>query len=97
MQKAEADAGCDGAFEMIARLVCGVLVGVSVAASSAPAQTRDRHTSQRDSKTELPAKKIKPSASNSCPEFGPGFVRVEGSSSCVRVGGSIDVGVGAGR
>jgi hypothetical protein len=82
---------------MMVRLVCGLLIGLSVAGSSAWAQTRDWHASQRDGKTELPAKKIKPSASKSCPEFGPGFVRVEGSSSCVRVGGSIDVGVGAGR
>jgi len=31
----------------------------------------------------------------SCAEYGPGFVRVEGSTSCVRIGGSISVGVGA--
>jgi hypothetical protein len=82
---------------MMARLVCGLLIGLSVAGSSARAQGRDWRAPHRDIKTELPAKKIKPSAQKSCPEFGPGFVRVEGSSSCVRVGGSIDVGVGAGR
>jgi hypothetical protein len=74
-----------------------MLVGLTVAGSSAWAQTRDWHASGRDLKTELPAKKIKPSGQKSCLEYGPGFVRVEGSSSCVRVGGSISVDVGTGR
>jgi hypothetical protein len=34
--------------------------------------------------------------SNPCAAFGPGFVQVEGTSTCVKVGGSIDVGVGGG-
>ena len=29
-----------------------------------------------------------------CPEYGPGFVRVDGSSFCVRAGGSVRVDVG---
>jgi len=28
-------------------------------------------------------------AARPCPEYGPGFVRVEGSSACVRVGGGV--------
>ncbi|MGX1786929.1 hypothetical protein ACWIGM_09345 [Bosea sp. NPDC055332] len=28
-------------------------------------------------------------ATRPCPEYGPGFVRVEGSSACVRVGGGV--------
>jgi hypothetical protein len=39
--------------------------------------------------------KIKPhAAARSCAEYGAGFVRVEGSDSCVRIGGSISVGTG---
>jgi hypothetical protein len=34
--------------------------------------------------------------SNPCAAFGPGFVQVEGTSTCVKVGGGIDVGVGVG-
>ncbi len=30
----------------------------------------------------------------SCAAFGPGFVKVEGSDTCVRIGGSVSVGVG---
>ncbi|WP_414709691.1 hypothetical protein [Rhodopseudomonas sp.] len=29
---------------------------------------------------------------NPCAEFGPGFVMVEGSSTCVKLGGSVSVG-----
>lgn len=46
--------------------------------------------------------KVKPAASRPapaqaarpCPEYGPGFVRVEGSSACVRVGGGVRVEFG---
>lgn len=33
-------------------------------------------------------------ATRPCPEYGPGFVRVEGSSACVRVGGGVRVEYG---
>ena len=32
--------------------------------------------------------------SNPCAEYGPGFVRVEGTATCVKIGGSVSVGVG---
>ena len=38
----------------------------------------------------------KPAPARSCAEFGPGFMMLEGSATCVRVGGSISVGVGGG-
>ena len=31
-------------------------------------------------------------ASNNCAEYGAGFVRMEGSNTCVRIGGSIAIG-----
>lgn len=51
------------------------------------------------SKTKSPGDPWKPGkASRPCPEYGPGFVRVEGGTACVRVGGSVAVeyGVGSG-
>jgi hypothetical protein len=30
----------------------------------------------------------------SCAEYGPGFMPVQGTSTCVKIGGSIGVGVG---
>jgi hypothetical protein len=32
--------------------------------------------------------------SNSCAEFGAGFVKVEGSDTCVKVGGYVSIGAG---
>jgi len=37
------------------------------------------------------------SSANSCAAYGPGFVKVEGSGTCVKVGGAISVGVGTSR
>ena len=42
----------------------------------------------------LPAPKSTTGA-NPCAAFGPGFVKVEGTGSCVKVGGNLDVGVAA--
>jgi len=36
-------------------------------------------------------------AASPCAEYGPGFVRIEGSSTCIKIGGSLSVGVGASR
>lgn len=33
-------------------------------------------------------------AGNSCAAFGPGFVRVNGTETCVKIGGTVGVGVG---
>ena len=37
------------------------------------------------------------SSSNSCAAYGPGFVKLEGSDTCVKVGGAISIGVGTSR
>jgi hypothetical protein len=36
----------------------------------------------------------KRAAGNPCAAFGPGFVKVEGTDTCVKVGGAFSVGVG---
>jgi hypothetical protein len=36
----------------------------------------------------------KSTAGNPCAAFGPGFVKVQGTDTCVKVGGGVDVGVG---
>jgi hypothetical protein len=35
-------------------------------------------------------------SANSCAEYGPGFVKVEGSNTCMKVGGAFSIGVGGG-
>ena len=41
--------------------------------------------------------KPKAAKANPCAEYGAGFVPIEGSSTCIRIGGSIGVGAGMGR
>jgi hypothetical protein len=33
-------------------------------------------------------------AGNSCAAFGPGFVKVDGTDTCVKIGGAVSIGVG---
>ena len=66
---------------------------------SAPAcaeQPRPLKFDQPGSGKHLPVKQ--PRSDNSCAAtYGAGFAKLAGSDTCVKVGGSISVGVGAGR
>jgi hypothetical protein len=66
-----------------------VLAVLSVSAASAQ-QSRDSKPAKS-----LPLRPAK-AAANPCAEYGPGFVRIEGSSTCMKIGGSLGVGVGVG-
>jgi hypothetical protein len=50
----------------------------------------------RDRKPDKPAAALplRPArtAANPCAEYGPGFVRPEGSSTCMKIGGSVGIG-----
>jgi hypothetical protein len=77
------------------RTIVSVIIIAVLSASAASAQQ------SRDSELNKPAKllPVRPAkaATNSCAEYGPGFVRIEGSSTCIKIGGSIGVGVGTSR
>lgn len=83
------------------RFILGILAaGVLLAPVTAPPVIAQ----QLDLKTQRPRpddSKLKPATrprpSTSCAEYGAGYVRVEGTGSCVRLGGGIDVGVGGSR
>jgi hypothetical protein len=72
-----------------------VIVLAVLSASVASAQQA------RDRKPDKPATAVPPrpakAAANPCAEYGPGFVRIEGSSTCMKIGGSFGVGVGGSR
>ena len=59
--------------------------------------------STRPLKLDTPAATDKPTplkgkaSSNSCAAYGAGFVKIEGTDTCVQVGGSISVGAGVRR
>jgi hypothetical protein len=40
----------------------------------------------------LPLKRS--NSANACAEFGAGFVKIEGSNTCVKIGGAVSVGAG---
>ncbi|EAQ33725.1 hypothetical protein NB311A_18818 [Nitrobacter sp. Nb-311A] len=70
---------------------------LSVIGFPAWAQGRGSHIADRAIKIEQPNKQSRPSAQKACREYGSGFIRVEGSSTCVHVGGSTSVNVLTGR
>jgi hypothetical protein len=49
-------------------------------------------------KSDKPAASDKPlplkRSSNACAEYGAGFVRIEGTSTCMKIGGAVSVGAG---
>jgi Porin subfamily len=75
------------------------LLLVIVALSAHPAFAE----STRPLKLDTPATAAKPAplkgkaTSNSCAAYGPGFVKVEGTDTCVQIGGYVSVGAGVRR
>jgi hypothetical protein len=72
--------------------VVALLPAWSVAAEQPRTQKPDRPAA---SGRQLPPKGA--AAGNSCAPYGPGFVRVAGTETCVKVGGAVSVGIGASR
>jgi hypothetical protein len=76
------------------RTIVSVIILAVLSASAAPAQQFRGGKPEKQAKS-LPLRPAK-AAANPCAEYGAGFVRIEGSSTCIKIGGSIGVGVGAG-
>ncbi len=76
------------------RAILLTLVIAALPASTALPQ----HVSPHKPDKPVPADKLLPlkgaSSGNSCAAFGPGFVKVEGSDSCVKIGGATSIGAG---
>ncbi|WP_298363400.1 hypothetical protein [uncultured Bradyrhizobium sp.] len=75
------------------RKTCFAVIAVLLPAA-AFAQVGDRRNFQTppDAGRNLPSKSV--TRSNPCASFGPGFVKVEGSDTCVKLGGAVSVGAG---
>jgi hypothetical protein len=74
-----------------------VIAVLMLPASRAPAE---QPGIQKPDRTTPPARTlpVKPATSaNSCAVYGSGFVKLEGSETCVKVGGAVSIGVGASR
>jgi hypothetical protein len=63
-------------------------------ATTAMAEPAGNQKAQKPAATErlLPTKG--PAAANSCAAYGPGFVKVAGSETCVKIGGGIGIEAG---
>lgn len=76
------------------RTILFALAIASLPAFAALAQQVSPHKPEKAA----PSGKLLPlkgaSGGNSCAAFGPGFVKVEGSDSCVRIGGATSIGAG---
>ncbi|HVX77637.1 MAG TPA: hypothetical protein VHB49_16000 [Bradyrhizobium sp.] len=78
------------------RTVVLLMLFAAIAASTAladPAGRRKPDYATPWSKT-LPVKGA--STGRSCAAYGPGFVKAEGSDTCIKLGGAVSVGVGSG-
>ncbi|WOH85148.1 hypothetical protein RX327_19375 [Bradyrhizobium sp. BEA-2-5] len=75
------------------RKTCIAIIAVLLPAA-ALAQQGDRRNFQTPADTgkTLPSKSA--TRSNPCASYGPGFVKVEGSDTCVKLGGAVSVGGG---
>lgn len=73
------------------------LVVAGLPATAAPAQQLNPHKPDKS----VAADKLPPlkgaGSSNPCAAFGPGFVKVEGTDSCVKIGGATSIGAGGAR
>jgi hypothetical protein len=73
-----------------------VIVAVALlAASTALAEQSSQRKPDKPAGTGklLPLKGA--AAGNSCAAFGPGFVKVDGTETCVKIGGAVSIGVGS--
>jgi hypothetical protein len=77
------------------RTIAPVIVLALLSASAASAQQLRDGKPDKPTKT-LPLRPAK-TAANPCAEYGAGFVRIEGSSTCIKIGGSLSIGAGGSR
>jgi hypothetical protein len=69
-----------------------VIVVAMLPATFASAEPSNRPKSAKPAASgrSLPVK----GAGNSCAAYGPGFVRIDGTETCMKIGGAISIGVG---
>jgi hypothetical protein len=71
-----------------------VIVVAMLPATFASAEPSNRPKSAKPAASgrSLPVKGA--GAGNSCAAYGPGFVRIDGTETCMKIGGAISIGVG---
>jgi hypothetical protein len=49
---------------------------------------------QKPDKAATSGKLLPLNSANACAEYGPGFVKIEGANTCMKIGGAVSVGAG---
>ncbi len=77
-------------------ILLAIVVAVSPVSSIAMAQTGSQKPDQPSGSGRLlPLKGSH--ASNACAAYGPGFIKVDGTDTCVKIGGAVSIGVSGSR
>jgi hypothetical protein len=80
----------------IFRYAVAAILGATLTSQPAFAQSRSLDFKPLNDRR-APPQKTKGARKKACSEYGAGFYRLEGSDTCMRIGGGIDVTVGSGR
>lgn len=73
------------------------LLATALLLSSAAAVAEQSRPQKLDKKAAPSGKELpltRPSSANACAEYGAGFVRVEGTGTCMKIGGAVSIGAG---
>jgi hypothetical protein len=69
-----------------------ILLAIVIAGLPASVVAAEQASHQKSGKL-LPVRGA--GAGNSCAAYGPGFVKVDGTDTCVKIGGAFSIGVGS--
>jgi Porin subfamily len=75
-----------------------ILLAIVVAALPASVATAEQASNRKSDKSATSGKLLPvkgAGAGKSCAAFGPGFVKVDGTDTCVKIGGAFSIGVGS--
>ena len=71
---------------------------LAIAVAMLPAAAAEPSSSQKPDKP-LASGRLLPlkgaGAGNSCAAYGPGFVKIDGTETCAKIGGAVSIGVGS--
>ena len=71
-----------------------VMIAVVLPAAAAVAE---QARPQKSGKAPTPGKVLplkRSSSANACAEYGAGFVKIEGTNTCIKIGGAVSIGAG---
>ena len=74
------------------RNVLLILIITILPVSSVFAETKSTPKPPRHTTEHMPRKGAH--AENSCAAYGPGFVKIEGTETCMKIGGAVSIGAG---